>query len=103
MLSLEMQSPGRSRSFFARRLEASTHAGDVRSKTRMVAASDLSLKFFLFFVFVFAQSADGELLLWSVGEEGAGLVDGREGRDVQWATQTATGAAASCIFLCVIR
>jgi hypothetical protein len=31
---------------------------------------------FLFFVFVFAQSADGELLLWSVGEEGVGLVDG---------------------------
>ncbi len=38
------------------------------------------------------QSADGELLLWSVGEGGAGLVDGREGRDVNWATHTVTGA-----------
>jgi hypothetical protein len=102
MLSLEMQSPCRSRRFFARGREASTHAGDVRSKTRMTAASDSSLKCQLVFLFVFAQSADGELLLWSVGEEGAGLVDGREGRDVQWATQTATGVAASCIFLCVM-
>jgi hypothetical protein len=37
------------------------------------------------------QSADGELLLWSVKDGGAGLVDGREGRDVQWATHTVTG------------
>jgi hypothetical protein len=39
----------------------------------------------------FVQSADGELLLWSVKDGGAGLVDGREGRDVQWATHTVTG------------
>jgi hypothetical protein len=44
-------------------------------------------------LFFFQQSADGELLLWSVGEGGAGIVDGREGRDVTWATHTVTGDA----------
>jgi hypothetical protein len=39
------------------------------------------------------QSADGELLLWSIKDGGAGLVDAREGRDVQWATHTVTGDA----------
>jgi hypothetical protein len=43
---------------------------------------------------VIVQSADGELLLWSIKDGGAGLVDGREGRDVQWATHTVTGDAS---------
>lgn len=47
-----------------------------------------------------AQSADGELLLWSVKDGGAGLVDGREGRDVQWATHTVTGVVLRLQFAC---
>lgn len=47
-------------------------------------------------LFFLQQSADGELLLWSVGEGGAGIVDGREGRDVTWATHTVTGGRVLC-------